>query len=116
MKQHWPGRRPRTSPDPHLVTQPPDRLPSGVYQDNLAATDCDTPARLPSNVDVDEPVAGADCNADYQAVCRSIDLESSDQLSHQRLDGGFTLNRPTGDHKVIVSVCALIDRIISRTS
>src|SRR3954452_20007472 len=116
MKQHWPGRRPRTSPDPHLVTQPPDRLPSGVYQDDLAATDCDTPARRPSNVDVDEPVAGADCNADYQAVCRSIDLESSDQLSHQRLHGVFTLSRHTGDHKVNVPECTLIFRFVSRTS
>lgn len=58
-----------TSPDPHFVAQPPGRLPGGVDQDDLAVTDCDTPAWGPSNVDVDEPVAGADCNADYQAVC-----------------------------------------------
>jgi len=76
-------------------------LPCGVDQGDLAIADCDTPAWRPSNVDVDEAVAGpgccADCNADYQAVCRSVDLESSDQLSQQSLGWGLTLNRQTGE-------------------
>lgn len=114
-----PGDVYETSPDPHFVAQPGGRLPGGVDQCDLAAPDRDAPAWRPSNVDV-EAVAGpgccADFNADYQAVWRSVDLESSDQLSLHSHDWGSTLNRQTGDYKIAAAVCTARGRIISRSA
>jgi hypothetical protein len=89
-----------TAAYPHLVAQPAGRLACGVDEGDLATADCDTPAWRPSNVGVDEGVAPgscANCMADYQAVCRRVDLESSDQLSLQIHLWGLTLNRQTGE-------------------
>ena len=75
----------KTSANPHLVAHAGNCLPCSIDQGNHAITDRDAPAWRPSDVDVDESVAGtdpsADCHAKYQAVCRGLDLECADQLS-----------------------------------
>jgi hypothetical protein len=77
-----PGYVYEASTDDDLVAEPAGQLSYCINQSGYAVTECDTPARRPGHIDVDEP-AGAGTSAhgvtDYQAVRRSVDPEGSDQ-------------------------------------
>jgi hypothetical protein len=102
-----------TSTDVYLVAQAGSCLSSCINQGNLAITDRDTPAWRPSDVDVDQPVAdvdqpvagadySADCHANYQAICRRIDPECSDQLSLHCDGWNFALNGEAGQPTTVL--------------